>query len=85
MVAIGSHEPCDRSRPNASAVAPAMARARITANMMSGGVSVRREVPPGNSATGCGRSWRPRTSHARNVTAIHSPAPPAQASTCAQA
>ena len=58
-----------------------MATARITANMTSGRVSVRREVSPGISATGCGRSWRPRTSHSMNVTAIHSAAPPAQAST----
>ena len=58
-----------------------MAAARITANMISGRVSVRREVSPGSSATGWGRSWRPRTSHAMNVTAIHSADPPAQAST----
>jgi hypothetical protein len=57
-----------------------MATARIAANMASGRVSVRRAVSPGISATGWGRSWRPRISHPMNVTAIQSAEPPAQAS-----
>lgn len=81
MAAIGSQVPCDRLSPNASATVPAMTRARIIANMISGRVSFRREVSPGNSATGWGRSWRPRISHPTNVITIHSAAPPVHAST----
>ena len=58
-----------------------MTMARISAYMTSGRVSFRREVSPGISANGSGRSRRPRTSHAMNVTAIHRADPPAQAST----
>ena len=49
--------------------------------MISGRVIFRREVSPGNSATGWGRSSRPRISLPMSVTAIHSADPPAQAST----
>ena len=81
MVAIGIQYPCDRPAPNAIATAPAMARARITANMTTGRVSFCRAVSPGISATGWGWSWWPRISHAMNVTAIHSAGPPAQEAT----
>ena len=59
----------------------AMATARSSANVISGGVSFRREASVGNSANSRGQSRRPRVSHALKVTAIHSADPPAQAST----
>ena len=40
-----------------------MAIARISANKTTGLLSVRREVSPGSSAIGCGRSARPRMTH----------------------
>src|SRR6516225_9344091 len=52
-----------------------MTMARISANRIIGGVSLCREMSPGNSANGWGRSERPRISHPMNVTAIHNADP----------
>ena len=82
MAATGIQSPWDRLAPNASATVPAMTRARITANMMTGRVSGCRDVSPGISAISGGASLRPRMSQPMNVAAIQSADPAAQANAC---